>query len=89
MPAWMALLHSAVSDTSVPQYIRLFLTKAVLHVDKRHVARTDTDPALQARSATTRGPTETQHVVLHGYSEPLPYSIFYVLAEGEHAFIAA
>ncbi len=48
MPAWMALLHSAVSDTSVPHYVRLYLTKAVLHVDNRHVARTATDPALQA-----------------------------------------
>ena len=48
MPAWMALLHGAVSDTSVPHYVRLFLTKAVLHVDKRHVARAGGDPALQA-----------------------------------------
>jgi hypothetical protein len=47
MPAWMALLHGAVSDASVPHYVRLFLTKAVLHVDKRHVARIGADPALQ------------------------------------------
>lgn len=48
MPAWMALLHSAVSNPSVPPYIRLFLTKAVLHVDKRHVARAEAEASLQA-----------------------------------------
>ncbi len=64
MLAWMTLLHSAVSDTSVPHYIRLFLTKAVLHVDKRHVARTEADPALQARSPMPQhGPRLTLNFV--------------------------
>ena len=45
MPAWMSLLHAAVQDPTVPPYVRLFLLKAVLHVDKRHVARQEAEAA--------------------------------------------
>ena len=39
MPAWMALLHASVASRETPQYARLFLVKAVLHVEARHIAR--------------------------------------------------
>lgn len=39
MPAWMSLLHGSVASQDTPQYARLFLVKAVLHVEARHAAR--------------------------------------------------
>ena len=36
MPAWMASLLRAVGDDGTPLYVRQFLIKALLHVDKRH-----------------------------------------------------
>ncbi|KAK9829312.1 hypothetical protein WJX72_005143 [[Myrmecia] bisecta] len=36
MPAWMSLLFDAVESDRTPLYIRLFLTKMVVHVDRRH-----------------------------------------------------
>lgn len=41
MPAWMSLLHGSVASKDTPQYARLFLVKAVLHVEARHTARAD------------------------------------------------
>lgn len=38
MPAWMVLLHASVASRVTPQYARLFLVKAVLHVEARHTA---------------------------------------------------
>ena len=39
MPSWMSLLHGSVASQDTPQYARLFLVKAVLHVEARHTAR--------------------------------------------------
>ena len=39
MPAWMSLLLGSVASPATPQYARLFLVKAVLHVEARHTAR--------------------------------------------------
>lgn len=39
MPAWMSLLHGCMASQDTPQYARLFLMKAVLHVEARHTAR--------------------------------------------------
>ena len=39
MPAWMSLLHASMASRDTPQYARLFLVKAVLHVEARHTAR--------------------------------------------------
>lgn len=39
MPAWMSLLHGSMASQDTPQYARLFLVKAVLHVEARHTAR--------------------------------------------------
>lgn len=74
MPAWMALLHGAVSDASVPHYVRLFLTKAVLHVDKRHVARTGADPALQVWPDT---PLLSKHLLPHPCAHPFLELIYF------------
>ena len=39
MPAWMSLLHGSIAADATPLYARLFLVKAVLHVEARHTAR--------------------------------------------------
>ena len=39
MPAWMSLLHESIASHASPLYARLFLVKAVLHVEARHTAR--------------------------------------------------
>ena len=39
MPAWMTLLHGSIASDATPLYARLFLVKAVLHVEARHTAR--------------------------------------------------
>eukprot|EP00884_Botryococcus_braunii_P014588 jgi/Botrbrau1/2312/Bobra.39_1s0001.1 len=35
MPGWMRRLHDAVSSEDVPNYVRQFLVRMILHVDKR------------------------------------------------------
>ena len=39
MPAWMSLLLGSVASPATPQCARLFLVKAVLHVEARYTAR--------------------------------------------------
>lgn len=36
MPKWMKCMHAAVESSLVPRLVRLFLVKAVLHVERRH-----------------------------------------------------
>lgn len=36
MPKWMKCMHAAVESSQVPRLVRLFLVKAVLHVERRH-----------------------------------------------------
>ena len=44
MPAWMQSLHSMLESSSTPQYLRLFLTKMIIHVDMRHADRAASQP---------------------------------------------
>lgn len=39
MPDWMARMHVGVGSSQVPKIVRLFLVKAVLHVERRHSER--------------------------------------------------
>ncbi len=36
---WMARMHVGVESSQVPKIVRLFLVKAVLHVERRHAER--------------------------------------------------
>ena len=51
MPAWMASLHAALSLEATPLYARLFLVKAVLHVDRRHSDRKAAEAVAAAEDA--------------------------------------
>ncbi|KAK9826371.1 hypothetical protein WJX81_003941, partial [Elliptochloris bilobata] len=64
MPEWMAHLHRAVQSPEVPRYARLFLIKALLHVDRRHLDRVSAEQALAERSGNP------------GVSGALPHSVF-------------
>ncbi len=39
MPEWMKRMHTAVESSQAPRNVRLFLVKAVLHVERRHAER--------------------------------------------------
>ena len=51
MPEWMKRMHAAVDSSQAPQYVRLFLVKAVLHVERRH-----SDRAAAAQQQQTGSP---------------------------------
>lgn len=48
MPAWMASLLRCVADGGTSLYVRQFLVKALLHVDKRHADAAAADAAAAA-----------------------------------------
>jgi hypothetical protein len=48
MPAWMASLLRPVADAGTPLYVRQFLVKALLHVDKRAADAAAADAAAAA-----------------------------------------
>ena len=56
MPEWMQRMHDAVCNGAVPRCARLFLVKAVLHVDRRHADRQTA--AQQQATATSPGSTQ-------------------------------
>ena len=65
MPEWMRRMHTAVESSSVPKTVRLFLVKAVLHVERRHA---DRQAAVQQQQATSPGSSQVTHAsaaVLH------------------------
>ena len=39
MPEWMQLLHQLLSNSTTPVHARLFITRLVIHVDRRHQER--------------------------------------------------
>ena len=36
MPEWLRLLHVSIASQETPKYVRFFLARMVLHVDRRH-----------------------------------------------------
>ncbi|KAK9839902.1 hypothetical protein WJX74_000152 [Apatococcus lobatus] len=44
MPSWMQSLHLLAGSAETPAYLRLFLIKLVIHVDRRHVDRAASQP---------------------------------------------
>ncbi|KAK9867398.1 hypothetical protein WJX84_001490 [Apatococcus fuscideae] len=49
MPTWMQGLHTILGNAETPHYLRLFLIKVIIHVDRRHADRA-------ASQATDEGP---------------------------------
>ena len=72
MPAWMALLHASVTSKETPQYPRLFLVKAVLHVEARHTARA-------AAEQSEVGALETHGTVFKGMWRVTPLNVHCLL----------
>ena len=65
MPAWMSLLHGSMASSDAPLYARLFLVKAVLHVEARHTARmAATGEQDQVRQTQTNIPLTTPNTCL-------------------------
>ena len=52
MPEWMKRMHTAVESSQVPKAVRVFLVKAVLHVERRHA---DRQAAVQQQAAPSPG----------------------------------
>ena len=44
MPDWMQTLHSIAGSAKTPAYLRLFLIKLVIHVDRRHADHAASQP---------------------------------------------
>ena len=66
MPGWMHSLHSIAGSSSTPAYLRLFLVKMVIHVDRRHADRVALQPEVQHLLA---GPTFASSYLLARWAE--------------------
>lgn len=47
MPGWMQTLHSIAGSANTAAYLRLFLVKMVIHIDRRHADRVASQPEVR------------------------------------------
>lgn len=54
MPTWMQGLHTILGNAETPHYLRLFLIKVIIHVDRRHADRAASQATVCAPAAHGR-----------------------------------